>query len=108
MTKAVFSLEPSLDKTASVSVEGWINPLAILYSTEILNGVSYLCWKIKDTEHVFKIQNRIVFENHGLDFSEHFILTLKVFLKDYKVWEKEGFPEDWMKKYNQMYRKLIL
>lgn len=102
----VFSLQPRLDKNLQLEVEGW-KKLEVLHSTEIHNGVSYLCWRVKDTDHIFRILTSTVYEKHGLEFSEHFSLTLKVFREDFLEWEKENFPEDWMKRYQRMFSHLI-
>lgn len=104
----VFSMSPSLDKEIVVEVEGWVDKLKINYSIEIHAGVSYLCWKIQGTEQIFRIQAALVYENHGLDYSDHFILTLSTFREDYLSWKKENFPEEWMKRYYTMFRHLIM
>ena len=106
--EAVFSVEPSLDKIAVISPEGWTNNLTIQYGISVHAGVSYLCWKINETDHVFRIQAAIVYEKHGLNFSDHFMLTLKIFREDYKSWESLGFPEDWMKRYEKVFSMLII
>ena len=107
MTEAILSIEPSFNKSVEIVVDGWKPKIIIEYSIEIISGVSYLCWKIKNTEHVFRILATTVFERHAINFSEHFILTLKTFLVDYREWEKENFPEEWMKRYNRIYNHLI-
>lgn len=107
MEETVFSIEPSLDKTVTLNVQGWEPNLKILYSVDVYAGVSYLCWKIQNTEQVFRIGATVVYENHGLNFGDHFSLTLKTFLEDYKEWEEKGFPEDWMKRYHRIFHHLI-
>ena len=104
---AVFSIAPTLDKTEVVNLEGWEPNLKVLYSVDIHAGVSYLCWKIQNTEQIFKIQATLVFEKHGLKFLDHFLITLKTFREDYKEWEKLEFPEPWMQRYNQIFHQLI-
>jgi hypothetical protein len=104
---AVFSIDPSLDKTEVVNLEGWEPNLKVLYSVDIHAGVSYLCWKIQNTEQLFKIQATLVFEKHGLKFLDHFLITLKTFREDYKEWEKQEFPEPWMQRYHQIFHQLI-
>lgn len=101
-----FSIDPILDKTLELEVEGW-EKLVIFYSVELVSNVSFLFWKIKGTEHIFRIPTRIVYENHGLNYGEHFSLTLKVFREDYLSWKNSGFPEDWMKRYKQQFQFLI-
>jgi len=106
MEEIVFSIDPSLDKSMEIDVPGWEH-LTIDYSTDIYAGISYLCWKIRGTEQLFKIHHTIVFEHHGLEYSEHFVLTLTNFREDYLKWEEEEFPLDWMKRYQSMFKNLI-
>jgi hypothetical protein len=108
MEESVLSIEPSLDKTVTVNVEGWKPNLTILYSVDIHAGVSYLCWKIQNTEQIFRILATTVYEKHGLNFSEHFGLTLKTFREDYKEWETQSFTEEWMKRYYRIFHQLII
>lgn len=107
MESAVFSIKPSLDKTTDLEVSGWLK-LKIQYSVEFFAGISYLCWKVQNTDQIFRIQAAIVYEKHGLNYADHFSLTLKKFREDFLNWEAQGFPEDWMKRYQIMFRHLIL
>ena len=102
----VLTIDPSLDKTVDLEVPGW-EKVKILYSVEIHAGVSYLCWKIQDTDQIFRIQTTIVYEKHGLNYSDHFSVTLQTFREDYLEWEEQQFPEDWMKRYQTMFLHLI-
>ena len=106
--ETVFSMQPALDKTVEIEVEGWATKLTINYSIDFLAGISYLCWKIQNTEQVFRIQAVTVYENHGLNYSDHFSLTLTKFREDFLDWEAQEFPEDWMKRYQSMFSRLIL
>jgi hypothetical protein len=99
--------DPKLDKSVEVHPKGW-REVTILYSTEIHGGVSYLCWKVKDTEHVFRIHSTVIYEKHGLNYSDHFLVTLEVFREDFLEWKNQGFPEDWMKRYHRIFHTLIL
>jgi len=102
-----FSINPKLDKSITIEqLEGW-NPLVVLYSVEWTLTTSYLCWKVQGTEHIFRILCGLVYENHGLDYKSHFILTLQTFREDYLEWKKQEFKEDWMKNYKQQYQTLI-
>ena len=105
---AVFSIQPLLDKNIEIDVEGWAPKLKINYSVDLYAGISYLCWKIQGTDQIFRIQAATVYENHGLNYLDHFSLTLSKFREDYLTWEKENFPEDWMKRYQRMFQYLIL
>lgn len=104
--ETTISISPAFDREAKVHPKGW-QPLDIEYGTIVHGGVSFLCWKIKNTEHVFRIHTKIVLENHGTAFSEHFSRTLEVFLEDFREWEAQGFPEEWMKRYRDMYQHLM-
>lgn len=106
MEEIVFKNEPLFNKKTTLEIPGW-EKLTILYSIDVFNGNSYLSWKVENTEQVFKILTTLVFEKHQLDFDEHFKLTLSTFREDYLEWEKEGFPDDWMKRYQRIFHKLI-
>ena len=106
MQETSFTIEPALDKHLPLTVKGW-NKIQISYSTEIYAGNSYLCWKIDGTDHVFKIQSRIVYENHGMNYPEHFQKTLEIFRDDFIEWAKESFKEDWMQKY-KIFQQFII
>ncbi len=81
--------------------------MSVAYSVDIQNGVSFLSWKVLNTEQIFKVQTAVVYQNHGLEYAEHFKLTLKKFREDFLGWKKEGFPEPWMKRYCDMFSSLI-
>lgn len=106
MDDIVFSINPSLDKTIEIEIDGW-EKIIVEYSIELFANISYLCWKVKGTHHIFRILTRVVYENHGLDYKEHFSLTLKVFREDYLDWKKIGFTEPWMKRYKEQFELLI-
>jgi hypothetical protein len=107
MQTAEFKIEPKLDKELSLTPAGW-KKITILYSTEVRAGINYLCWKVKTTDHIFRIPTQIVYENHGLNYKEHFEKVLQVFRQDYLEWERQGFPLEWMQKYRAMFSNLIL
>lgn len=102
-----FSIDPSFDNEIKMIVPGW-KSLIIEYSTEIVDGISYLCWRIKGTEHVFRIQTAIVYQNHGINFEEHFRVTLIKFREDYIQWKNEDFTLDWMKRYERIFKNYII
>lgn len=107
MEEIIFKINPLLNKEVTIEPKGW-NRVKIEYSTEVYAGISYLCWKIQNTEKIFQLPARIIYEKHGLQFQEHFILTLEMFAIDYKDWESLNFPENWMIKYKEQYQHLIL
>lgn len=94
------------DKTVELTVHGW-KPLKVEYVIKVISSVSWVFWRITGTEHVFRIQYQIILTRHGNDLKDHFSLVLETFREDYKNWEKEEFPEEWMKKYRDMYQSLI-
>lgn len=107
MIEASFKIEPALDKTKEVSLEGWKSPMKIKYSSEQFAGVSFLCWKIENTEQVFRIPTKTVYEKHGINYADHFLMTLAIFREDYLDWKAAGFPEDWMKRYERIFENYI-
>ncbi len=106
MKQEVFSINPRLDKKMTLEPPGW-KKLEVHYSNEIVSNTNYLCWKINETEHIFRIPTRIIYENHGINYKEHFLLTLNVFREDYLEWKKQEFPEEWMLRYKKMYETII-
>ena len=96
-----------LDKKIDAEIPGW-EKLIIEYGFRAYSGISWLIWRVSGTEHLFQIQHQVVITRHGVDLLDHFILTLQTFREDYKEWERDGFSEEWMKKYHQQFNKLIL
>lgn len=96
-------------ESVQIEIPGWIRPLEIHYGTYNISNVQYLIWKIAGSEHSFKIQANIVYKNHlSGNLTEHFSLTLIQFRKDYIEWMKDGFKEDWQKKYYDIFNEFIL
>jgi|688.fasta_scaffold165048_3 hypothetical protein len=94
------------DKKMELEVPGWEN-LCVEYVYRAYSGISWLLWKVSGTDHVFQIQHQTILTHHGVDIKEHFSLTLETFRKDYLDWKAEEFPEEWMKKYQKMFEKMI-
>ena len=107
MDDAVFTIETDFSKNVEIEVDGWTKKLKILYGMSNHAGVSYLCWKIEETEQIFRIQSSVVYEKHGIKFSDHFKITLLKFREDYLEWKALDFPKDWMKRYYRMFNLLI-
>ncbi len=105
--ETVIAIDPSLNKEILLEISGW-NKLTIEYSNEIFNGVNYLCWRVKGTNHIFKTTSRTVYEHHGTNVSDHFSLTLQAFREDYLEWtEKVQEAKYNMEKYQKEFHKLI-
>ena len=104
--EAVFKVEPAFDKHADIHPNGW-EKIRVTYSVEFFSGISYLSWKVFGTDHVFRIPSQIVYENHGLDYTSHFLKTLEVFRTDYLQWKEAEFREAWMKNYERQFSNLI-
>jgi len=95
------------DKKIELTVPGW-KKIEIVYAFRMYSGISWLVWKVSDTEHIFEIQHSTVIMNHGTDLKDHFILTLKVFREDYLEWKKQDFSEPWMVSYQHQFENLII
>jgi hypothetical protein len=95
------------DKKTELTVSGW-NNVCIEYTFRVYSGISWLLWRIAGTEHVFQIQHHILLTQHGTEINEHFILVLNTFREDYLKWKSEDFPEEWMKRYQSMFKNLIM
>ena len=94
-------------KQTELKLSGW-EKIKVVYTFHTYSGVSWLLWKVLGTDHVFQIPYSDVIMNHGTELEEHFSLTLKVFREDFLEWRSLDFSEPWMKKYRDMFEKLIL
>lgn len=94
-------------QTINILVDGWVNPLEISYGIYSFGISSYILWKIKGAEHTFKVPSKIVYQHHNDKVEEHFKLTLEKFREDYIDWAKNGFTEDWQKRYYNIFNKFI-
>lgn len=106
MDNVKVEVQPSFNNSANIIIKGW-KPLRILYSFEYISNSQFLFWKIENTEKIFKILDTEVYKHHGLNITEHFKVTLESLRSDYLEWESAGFPEEWMKNYENDYKDLI-
>ncbi len=72
-------------KTINLMVRGF-KPLTIKYGLITISRATYLIWRVIGTSHIFKANLKIVTENHGGRYEEHFKTTLINFRKDLIDW----------------------
>jgi hypothetical protein len=106
MDEVKLNVYPSFDNYADIIVNGW-KPLRILYSYERISTANFLFWKIENTDKIFKILDTDLYRYCGSNIANHFKDTLEKLREDYLIWEKLGFPEEWMKDYEKNYKNLI-
>lgn len=66
-----------------------------------------LCWRVQGTEHIFRIGLDLFYEDSQGDYEKHFTKVLEVFRQDYLEWYRQGFTEDWMRKYREQFGRYI-
>lgn len=93
---------------SSFYLDNWKSYITIQYGLHKISEKTFLVWKIKGTDKVFQIDLLIINEKHGHNYDDHFKLTLEKLREDLLLWKKENFPEDYMKKYWEIYKNLIL
>ena len=96
-----------LENFLELEIPGW-KKIKIFYGFSVSSGITILHWKIENTDHIFTVPHHILILQNEENLSDHFVKTLKVFRNDFLEWKKEGFPLDWMKKYENMFNDLIL
>ncbi len=106
MGEVKLNVYPSFDNHVDIIVNGW-KPLRILYSYERISTANFLFWKIENTDKIFKILDTDLYRYSGTNLVNHFKDTLEKLREDYLIWEKLGFPEEWMKDYEKNYKNLI-
>lgn len=87
---------------------GWV-PIEIEYGLRRYGASDRmeLCWRVSGTEHVFRINLELFYEDSSGDYEKHFTKVLEIFRKDYLDWWKIGFKEEWMQKYKRQFGKYI-
>jgi hypothetical protein len=96
-------------KEVEVFLVGWKPPIIIQYGIKELGFSSAweMCWKVKGTQHIFRIALNELYQDCQDNYEEHFSKVLAIFRKDYLEWYKQGFTTDWMQNYNQQFSRFI-
>ena len=96
-SKEMLGLEP----------DGWY-PVDIEYSYNLDTNIEFLVWKIKGTDHVFKIQADILEKIHKDNIRDHFLKTLERFAYHYKNYKELGYADDWKEEYKRKFGDRII
>lgn len=100
-------VDPRTKKTEyQVEAEGWY-PVDIEYSFNDNDRYISLCWKIVDTDHVFKIDKQVIDAMHHGNIREHFQQTLVKFREHYLRWEELGYSASWKDHYHSIFGQYI-
>ena len=103
-----FELDVNNVTETNVAPKGWY-PVVIEYGLSPLGESTtfQMCWRVKGTQHVFRIPLPLLYEHSKGDYEKHFSQVLETFRQDYLEWYKQGFREDWMQKYRRQFKQFI-
>ena len=95
-------------KTSNIRAKGWY-PVDVEFGFMGLgqSSAQQLCWRVKGTEHVFRIPLKVFYEHDKGDYEGHFEKVLEQFRIDYLDWYKGGFQEAWMQNYRKQFKNYI-
>lgn len=89
-----------------VSPSGW-QPLIIEYGYDYVSTQLNFFWRVKNTQHTFRISVQLLNQETGGDYGKHIKEFLETFREEYISWITQGFPADWMREYHEQYRDYI-
>ena len=108
--KNEFTFEKDVQEIDTIDIDpkGWY-PLTIEYGTAPLGASQayQMCWRVKGTDHMFKIPLTYFYEQSNGDYEKHFSEVLETFRVDYLDWYKQGFKEPWMQNYRRQFKEFI-
>lgn len=95
-------------KEIRVNPSNWVNPLIVEYAIgNNISGLSYF-WRVKGTKHTFTISmqqmNYLSEGNRG----QHFAKALESFRDDYISWKEYEEQPEWVREYQDEYKRFIL
>lgn len=104
------NFEKDLENIQEIAVmpDGW-KPIIVEYGFKEYGASAGLevCWRIKETDHIFRISLNMLYEHSQGDYEKHFKEVLEIFRQDYLEWYNGGFSEEWMRNYRRQYSKYI-
>lgn len=105
-----FVFETAVDEMNETAVgpKGWY-PVTIEFGLAPLgeSTAQQMCWRVKGTQHVFRIPLPVFYEQAQGDYEKHFCHVLETFREDYLNWYKQGFKESWMQNYRRQFKQFI-
>lgn len=104
----IFERDVQEVKVTRIQPKGWY-PIDIEYGLSLFGqSESYqLCWRIVNTQHIFRIPLQAFYEYAKGDYEGHFKTVLETFRIDYLNWYKQGFTEEWMQNYRRQFKNYI-
>jgi len=108
MENKIFNDTDSVIQEITIKPTGW-SEIVIQYYIDKYGSSNLfeMVWRVKETEHVFRIQLGVFYEDSQGNYEEHFEKVLGFFRKDYLDWQKENFKLDWMQKYQRQFSGFI-
>lgn len=85
---------------------GWTD-LTIEYGYGYISQQLNFYWRVKGTEHTFRIALQLLNEHSKGKYEEHIEYVLENFRQEYLSWAAQGFQADWMVEYHREYRNFI-
>ncbi len=85
---------------------GW-EKLTIEFGYSYLGEILQYFWRVKGTQHTFRIPVQTINELSRGDYPGHVKQILENFRDEYLSWAAQGFYEDWMVEYHKEYRNFI-
>ena len=90
-----------------ISPEKW-TPLIIEYGYANVGTLINMFWRVKETNHTFRIPITQLNEISKGDYESHIENFLEIFREDYLSWAAQGFSEKWMREYHEEYKNHII
>jgi hypothetical protein len=85
---------------------GWTE-LIIEYGYGRIASQPNFYWRVKGSQHTFRIPLVILNEQSKGKYEEHIRYVLENFRLEYLSWAAQGFPQEWMVEYHREYRNFI-
>lgn len=89
-----------------VKPNGWAE-LDIDYGYTDIGRQKNFCWRIKGTQHTFRIPLTSLNEFSQGNYEHHIEYVLENFRQEYFSWAAQGFPAKWMVEYHREYSNYI-
>jgi len=89
-----------------VHPKGWTK-LAVEHGYGYLGSQLNFYWRVKDTQHTFRIPLQQLNELTQGKYESHFEYVLENFREEYLSWAAGGFQAEWMVEYHREYRNFI-
>lgn len=85
---------------------GWTK-MVIEYGYGYIASQQNFYWRVKGTQHTFRLPVYILNEHSKGNYEEHIEYVLENFRHEYLSWAAQGFPAEWMVEYHKEYKNFI-